>query len=568
MRNKSLSLLSLLLLVWTFQGDRLAAQSPVEELSARADSLFAELDRIDSPGASVAVFRDGEIVFSKGYGAANLEYDAPVTPETMFHVASVSKQFTAFGAVLLAQQGKLSLDDDIRKHLPEVPDFGTPITIRHLIHHTSGLRDQWNLLALAGWRLDDVITKEHVLKLISNQQELNFQPGAEHLYCNTGYTLLAEIVARVSGQSFPEFMQEQVFEPLGMKNTLFYDDHERIVKGRAYSYYPTPEGGFNKAVLSYANAGATSLFTTAEDQTLWLANLGTGRVGGSAAIDQMMERGVLNSGDTLSYAFGLVIGNYKGLKVVGHGGGDAGYRSDVVFFPDANAGIAVLSNLASLIPQMKTFGLADIFLEDVLDEPGEGPADAANADQQEVEIDPELFDAYAGDYALDAAPNFILTFYSEDGRNYIRATGQPSAELFASSDTTFFMKVVDAEVTFHRGPDGKVSSLTLFQGGPNRAKRVEERAEPTPEELAGFTGRYYSPELETFYTVMLEGGKLIARHQRHSDIHLTPSEKDRFSGDTWFFSDVKFERDAGDAVTTMRVSSGRVRNVRFEKVEL
>lgn len=554
------------LLLWSVLYTLSMAQSPTASLESRADSIFAEVNRSDSPGASVAVFRDGEIIFSKGYGAANLEYDVPITPETIFHVASISKQFTAFGAVLLAQQGKLSLDDDIRKHVPEMPDFGKPITIRHLIHHTSGLRDQWDLLAIAGWRLDDVITREHILKMFQNQQELNFEPGAEHVYCNTGYTLLAEIIARVSGKTFPEFMQEQVFEPLGMKNTFFYDDHERVVKGRAYSYYPGGEGGFRKAVLSYANAGATSLFTTAEDLTLWLANLGTGRVGGRTAVDQMMERGVLNSGDTLSYAFGLIIGNYKGLKMVGHGGGDAGYRSDVVFFPEAKAGIVVLSNLASLFPQQKTLALADLFLADVLKNDASRSPAPVSADTVEVAIDPAIFDDYAGEYSLDAAPTFIMSFSRKDGRFFIKPTGQPEFELFASSDSTFFLKVVDAQVTFHRDADGRVSSLTLLQNGPNKARRLDRGTEPTPEELAAFVGRYYSPELETSYVVMLEEGKLKVRHQRHSDFGLSYLAKDRFTGDAWFFGDARFERDSSGNITTMRVSTGRVRNVRFEKV--
>lgn len=208
----------------------------------RVDELFFAWDRKDTPGASVAVAKDGEILYKKGYGMANLEYDIPIGPSTIFHIASVSKQFTVFSILLLEDWGLLSLDDDIRKHIPEVPDFGTTITLRHLASHTSGIRDQWNLLAMAGWRLDDVITKEHVLKLVSRQKDLNFEPGEEFLYCNTGFTLLAEVVARVSSQSFADFTRENIFEPLKMNNTLFYDDHEKIVKNRAYSYYQDSTG--------------------------------------------------------------------------------------------------------------------------------------------------------------------------------------------------------------------------------------------------------------------------------------------------------------------------------------
>jgi CubicO group peptidase (beta-lactamase class C family) len=240
-------------------------------LEGRVDQLFIPWDNEETPGAAIAVSREGKVVYSKGYGEANLEYAIPNSPTTVFHIASVSKQFTAFAVTMLADQGKLSLNDDIRKHVPEVPDFGETITLKHLIHHTSGLRDQWNLLALAGWRLDDVITREQVLRLVSHQKELNFKPGEEFLYCNTGYTLLAETVSRVTGQSFAEWTRDNIFNPLGMDNTLFYDDHEKIVRNRAYSYRGS-SGGYKKSVLSYANVGATSLFTTVEDLTKWAWN--------------------------------------------------------------------------------------------------------------------------------------------------------------------------------------------------------------------------------------------------------------------------------------------------------
>ncbi|MBA4054623.1 MAG: hypothetical protein C0490_07925, partial [Marivirga sp.] len=221
-----------------------------------------------TPGVSIAVQKDGKLIYSKGFGYADLEYDIKNTPTTIFHIASVSKQFTAFAIAMLADQGKLKLTDDIRKYLPELHDFGSVITINHLVHHTSGMRDQWSLLMMSGWRLDDVITQEQIMRVIGRQTDLNFKPGEEMLYCNTGFTLMAEIVHRITGESFAEWTKKNIFDPLDMKNTLFYDDHEKIVKNRAYSYYEVP-GGFKKSVLNFANAGATSLFTTVEDLSLW-----------------------------------------------------------------------------------------------------------------------------------------------------------------------------------------------------------------------------------------------------------------------------------------------------------
>lgn len=266
-------------------------------LESKVDRLFTPWDRPDSPGAAVLVMRGDEILYRHGYGSAQLEYEIPITPATVFHIASISKQLTAFSIHLLEQQGKLSLDDDVRRHVPEVPDFGKTITLRHLIHHTSGLSDQWELLILGGWRMDDVITHDQIMTMVRHQRELNFDPGEEHLYCNTGYTLLAEVVHRVTGQSFRDWTQANIFEPLGMTSTHFHDDHEMIVKNRAYSYQPDGDG-FKKSVLSYANAGATSLFTTVEDLAKWIHNLQTGMVGGRALIAAMQVEGRLNDAAT------------------------------------------------------------------------------------------------------------------------------------------------------------------------------------------------------------------------------------------------------------------------------
>jgi CubicO group peptidase (beta-lactamase class C family) len=331
----------------------------------RIEQVVAAMIEEDGPGASIAVARDGKIIYSKGFGHAELEHDAHNTPQTIFHIASISKQFTAFSIAMLADQGKLSVDDDIRKYLPEIHDFGTPITIRQLIYHTSGLRDQWNLLVMAGWRMDDVITKNQIMRVISRQRELNFKPGDQHNYCNTGYTLLAEIVSRVSGKPFPEWAKENIFVPLGMNNTLFYDDHERIVPNRAYSYY-NDVNGYKKSVLSYANVGATSLFTTVEDLSKWAMNFENTKVGNANVMAMMEQRAILNKGDTISYAFGQEIEKYKGLKTVSHGGADAGYRTFLLRFPDQKFSVSVFSNLASFNTYQLGYTIADAYLADLL----------------------------------------------------------------------------------------------------------------------------------------------------------------------------------------------------------
>lgn len=330
--------------------------------SAQIDALFADWDKPDSPGAALAIVHEGQAVYSRGYGRANLEYGIPISPSTVFHVASVSKQFTAFSAALLASEGKISLDAEIQAYLPELPTFSHPITVRHLIHHTSGLRDQWELLTLAGWRMDDVITQAQIMTLIGRQRELNFPPGSEYLYCNTGYTLLAEMVARICGQPFRQFMHERVFGPLGMTATHFHDDHEEIVPNRAYSYKPDGQAGFKHSVLNYANVGATSLFTTVEDLARWILHFERPTVGGSALAQQMHQTFTLTGGEVCPYAFGIRHDTHRGVKYVGHSGADAGYRTFLCRFPEQRLGIAVLSNLSTFAPQTLALKVAEAFL--------------------------------------------------------------------------------------------------------------------------------------------------------------------------------------------------------------
>ena len=304
-------------------------------LEPRVDAIFAPWTGRGTPGCSVAVMRGGELLFARGYGAANLEYDIPITPSTVFHVASVSKQFTALALGLLIAEGKVSWDDDIRRYVPELPDFGSPIRLRQLAHHTSGIRDQWALLQMAGWRWGgDVIRQADVLDLLSRQTALNFPPGSDYVYSNSGYTLLAVVVERVSGRTLPEFTDRRLFRPLRMTHTAFRDDHTLLVRNRAYAYARDGFGNYRLSIPDFAIAGATSLFTTVEDLAHWNRNFGTGEVGGRDVLRQLAEPGALDDGARLSYAFGLAHGTHRGRRTIGHGGTDAGYRSEFLRFPD------------------------------------------------------------------------------------------------------------------------------------------------------------------------------------------------------------------------------------------
>ena len=541
------------------------APAPASTPAAAVDRLMAAYDREGSPGAAVLVFRGDQQLFARGYGSANLEYDAPITPRTVFHVASVSKQFTAFAIATLAAQGRLSLDDDVRRHLPELPDFGQRITLRHLLHHTSGMRDQWSLWTLAGGRADDVIRQGDLLRLINRQRELNFAPGSEWLYSNTGYTLLAEVVRRVTGEDFGAWMKGNVFAPLGMNDTQVYDDHQRIVPGRAYSYRPAGNG-FEKAVLSYANAGATSVFTTAEDLARWLRNMGSAGVGGQEVVRMMRTRGLLNRGDTTQYGLGVFVARHRGLDVVFHGGADAGFRSAVSYYPALDAGVVVLSNLASIDAEDTADSIAEAFFGAEMQPAPARPAPPTASAEPTVAVDSAVLQAYTGNWEAENGPAIRL---EREGDRLILVQGQRRAPLRAVSDSTFLMSELNLRITFHREADARVNRASTVQNGRGRPLRRAVPFTPSAAELQAYTGRYYSPELETFYTVVLENGRLLARHRRHGDIPLAPRQPNLFNGAESWLASVEFQRGADGAVTGMRVTNagGRLRNVRFDKLD-
>ncbi|RKU37772.1 penicillin-binding protein [Candidatus Poribacteria bacterium] len=437
-----------------------------ETFEAKVDQFFAEWNRPDSPGAAVAVTKDGEIIYKQGYGMANLEYDIPITTTTIFDIASVSKQFAAFAILTLSHQGKLSIADDIRTHLPDLPDFGNTITIRHLLHHTSGLRDWVQLLSIAGDLMDDVISFKHILKMARHQKALNFEPGAEYLYSNTGYNLLAEIVERVTGDSFREWTDTHIFTPLGMTHSHFHDDYEMILKNRAYSYQAIENGGFKHAVNNTTALGSSSLYSTVEDLAKWILNLETARIGGRTVIAEMHQRGVLNNGEQISYALGLNIGEYRGLKTVGHGGSWRGFRSHLIHFPDQKFGVVILCNLDTFNPLRLAENVADIYLTDAL-----APLEASEPDKTEESAEdtkseplaPAQLAEFEGDYYTDELDTTYTIRVCED--QLVAQHRRHDDILLTYADDHFVGDVwFFPEVRFTRDDAGRVTGFRLTGG--------------------------------------------------------------------------------------------------------
>lgn len=369
----------LLPLTLVFTGPEIA-QAQAEPAPAAVDRIFAEWDRPASPGCALGVVERGRVVYERGYGMANLDYDIPNSPQTVYYIGSVSKQFTAAAVAMLVKEGKISLDDDVRTYFPELPDYGQPITVRHLVHHTSGLRDMYGLMSLAGHRIEDVFTDEQALALIVRQRELNFAPGTDYLYSNSGYWLLGELVERVTGKPLRQYADETLFQPLGMTRTHFHDDPGHVMKDRAMSYQPDGQGGFRTSYLqNFDKVGAGGLYSTIGDLARWDLNFYDPRVGGSRFLELMHTRGVLEDGDTLSYAFANNIGTFRGLRSVEHGGSMMGYKAYLLRFPEEGLTVALACNLGSIDPGVLARRVAEVYLEDRMQPQVLGEARRADA---------------------------------------------------------------------------------------------------------------------------------------------------------------------------------------------
>jgi len=530
--------------------------TPPPDLAAQVDRIFERWDRTVSPGCAAAVMKDGRIVYKRGFGMADLDHDVTITPATVFHVASMSKQFTAASILLLEQDGKLSVDNDVRRYIPELPDFGVKITLRHLIHHTSGLRDQWELLGLAGWRYSqDLITDEDVLAVMARQKDLNFKPGERYLYCNTGYTLLAQVVKRVSGRSFREFTQARIFDPLGMKSTHFRDDFDEIVKGMAYGYVQAG-ATYKLSVTNFDTAGATSLLTTVEDLALWDENFYNPRVGGRALIERMLERGRLNSGETLDYAYGLTVGKYKSLPIVDHAGSDAGYRSDLIRFPEQHFSVAVLCNLP-LNPGALARQVADIYLaKEIKPEP-------ARPEEPGLKLAQERLAAVVGIY-LNPDGDIVRRVFVRNGALRASQGSSPAAiELRAASELRFKPIGQAAEIRFEPMAGGGMRMIETAEGSAKPAVFIRMEAfAPKPEQLAEYAGEYRSEEIEPVFRMTIREGRLNLERLKSSPAPLEPAVKDVFlSGG----GSIRFVRDRRGKVAGFILNRSRTLNFRFAK---
>ncbi|MGB8325538.1 MAG: serine hydrolase domain-containing protein [Candidatus Acidiferrum sp.] len=470
--------LSCILFVLLFSGGTCYAQEQHNSLASAVDEVFADFSKGGTPGCAVAIARDGKLVFARGYGLANLEQSLPLTPDSVFDIGSTSKQFSSASILLLEKQGKLSVNDDVRKYIPELPDYGKKITILNLLNHTSGLRDYLELFQLSGVNTDSVTTDDEALALITHQKTLDFDPGSDWLYSNTGFFLLSVIAKRVSGQSLRDFAAENIFNPLGMSHTQYRDSHTLLIPNRAVAYDPIEHNaGFTLDVSYFEQTGDGAVHTTVGDLLKWDENFYSAQVGGKALLQEIQQRGTLNSGKSVSYAKGLVIGKYRGLPTVRHGGSWGGYRAELLRFPEQHFSVVCLCNRSDSNPEKRADQVVDIYLAPVL-RPKEAKANDADPDENpkhrpQIPMNASELQQYAADYwsdELGVSYRFSMTGEKLQvaglfGAGSFRRSSELQGKLLVPvAKDTFEIPDEGLTVRFQRASDGAPSTFVLDAG--------------------------------------------------------------------------------------------------------
>ncbi len=529
---------------------------------AAIDSLCAPYTAPGSPGCAIAVVKDGRMVFAKGYGLADLSNDVPITASTLFDIGSNTKQFTVTSILLLEEQGKLSLDDDIRTYLPEFPEYPWKITLRHLAQHTSGVRDYFDLMTLKGMPIGNNYRDEDYLKLIYDQSELNFPPGDQHLYSNSGFLLLAEVVRRVSGVPLAQFAQENILAALGMHNSLILDDPYRIVKRRAGSYGPLPDGGYWSGASIATNIGDGGIYSDVGDLAIWDENFYNNKLGKKDPdlMRRLETRTVLNNGDTIQWALGLRHDQTGGHHVIHHGGAYFGFRSEIARFPESHLSVIVLANLGTIDATGLAYQIAGIFLPPVelkKDNPTTAPAFVKLTRSQ---LEPKV-----GAFR-NPVTGTVWYVTSNDSALAVATSSGFKFELLPLDPETFLPVGIPlpGTVTYKVQQSG-VLTLELAVPGQQTARFQPITYNSAPDNLDQYIGEYRCRDLNLTFVLSLEGAVLRYAKKGSSDQIATQATiRDEFVADGGQ-TQIRFERDENDRVFAMRLSLPRARNILFER---
>ena len=549
-----------------FRFSVLRSEPVATDPAARLDQMLSPWDGDDRPGVIAAVIEDGEMALVRTYGMANLSHGIPWERGTISNIGSVTKQFTAMGMLLLEAQGRLALDDDIRTHIPELPDFGETVTPRHFLNHTSGYREIYNLMSVGGFGGEDTFSREHAITVVQRQDELQNRPHTEWNYNNTGFILLSLAAERATDHSFADYMRESVFEPLGMHNTRVKMMQGELIPGSAQGYAGVESGGYRTTRDLPASAGAGGIYTTIDDLHQWLGNFADPQLGGPGAIEALTTSAILESGDTTGYGLGLGVGELGGRTLYSHTGGDIAHRTYMGYLPELDGGVILMSNNAGFDLGMGP-RVVRLFFADEL-EPEEDAAAEGEDEEAETEgtMSDERKEAIAGDWVLEvqgmAIPMEVLL---EEGTLHVELSGQGRVTAQTTSDSTIALPAVDAAFTFRFDDEGNATEATGTQSGTEMTLRRTDRTELATDDLVAYAGRYYCDELEVFMTVAVEDAGLVLHQLGQESQPLSHVAGDNFSAPVNHLNEIAFERAADGSVTGFRVSNGRTRGVWFGK---
>lgn len=516
--------------------------------TAAIDAIFADYDKPATPGCALGVLRAGEVVYARGYGRASLEHDVPLARDTIFDIGSTSKQVVAAAIVLLAGDGKLTLDDDIRKHLPEMPDYGTTITIRHLLTHTSGLRDYITLMGLGGWQMEDVTTPAQALDVVRRQKGLDFPPDTEFAYSNTGFFLASLVVERASGKPLGTFARERLFLPLGMTSTRYMDDHAAVVPRRATGYEPEGEG-FRVSLSNWEQLGDGAVQTSIDDISRWDANFFTGALGGRALVEALTTVHRLKTGGATTYGLGLFVDEYRGLAAVRHGGSWAGYRAELLRFPAERVSIAVFCNRGDASPDVRADRVADVVLQ------GRFPKPVPPAAEKPVAADTRSLAKFAGVYWNDERMQALRFREGEHGLALV--SGREHLALADTGDNTYGLPQFGLRFRFLDGPPRRVERLP--RSGAPMSMVAGDAWAPDGAALDRYAGTWVSEELQARWIIERDGDALVVRDLRATPRRWTPALPDVFTSGG---SALKFITKDGVPVEIL-IGAGRARGMRF-----
>lgn len=544
------SLLLVIAVVSLFSTYTFAQVPSKEKVVAGAERGFEKFTRAyvaPGPGCAAAVSLNGETVFEKAFGLADMEHNVSNTAQTIFESGSVAKQFTAAALVLLQQDGKLSIDDPVRKYIPELPDYGSPLTIRHLLTHTAGLRDWGTVLALTGvGRGERIVRQELALDVMTHQKALDFKPGAEYSYSNSGYNLAAIIVERVSKQSFPAFVAERLFKPIGMTNSSWRDDFQRIVPGRAQAYSRQGTGPWklNMPIMNvYGNGG---MLTTVGDWMKWNAMLDSKSLG-APLVAALETQGVLNDGRKIAYALGLEVGMYKGMRDVSHGGSTAGYQTFLARYPDQKVSVGVMCNGTS----PGAGGIAAGITDEIFGPYPEAPK------TETVKVADEELKKFVGIWRSEKT-HFPARFVFENG---VSRFGGARLTPMGGGQFTFG----DNKLKFTLDGQGNPVAVETIDSDGEVSRFAPEKAwTPTAADLESFKGTWFSEEAGATVTFAIEGDKTFLKQRPATSLPMEPLYKDHFLVQGYV---VWFTRDKNGVVNGMHAGANRMRDMPFVRTK-